>query len=66
MQNIHAFIAFRGDFVIGLKELFCCDVCGNILEAVYVGAPALVCCNKLVKKLIANTEDLGKKTCSGG
>jgi superoxide reductase len=47
--------------VIGLKELYYCNVCGNVLEAVYAGAPALVCYNKLMKKLIANTEDLGKE-----
>lgn len=61
MQNIHTFIAFRGGFVIGLKELYYCDACGNVLGAVYIGAPALVCCNKLVKKLIANSEVLGKE-----
>lgn len=47
MQNIHTFIAFRGDFVIGWKELYYCDVCVNVLEALYACAPAPICCDKL-------------------
>lgn len=44
-----------------LRELFKCSVCGNVVEVVHQGAPALVCCNKPMDKLEAKAEDTGKE-----
>lgn len=42
-----------------LRELYRCEVCGNIVEIAHEGAPALVCCGKPMVKLEAKTEDKG-------
>ena len=42
-----------------LRELYRCEICGNIVEVVHEGAPALVCCGKPMIKLDAKTEDQG-------
>lgn len=40
-----------------LRELYVCSICGNVVEVVNTGAPALVCCNKPMTKLEAGTQD---------
>ncbi|MDQ7094508.1 desulfoferrodoxin [Desulfosporosinus sp. PR] len=40
-----------------LRELYVCSVCGNVVEVVNPGAPALVCCNKAMNKLEAGVVD---------
>ena len=42
-----------------IRELYRCDICGNVVELVYPGKPALVCCGEPMKKLQAKTEDEG-------
>lgn len=42
-----------------LHDLFKCNICGNVVEIVHPGAPALVCCGQPMEKLIAKTEDTG-------
>ena len=42
-----------------LRELYKCDVCGNVVEITHEGAPSLVCCNEPMKKLEAKTADQG-------
>ncbi|MCK4851594.1 MAG: desulfoferrodoxin, partial [Candidatus Omnitrophica bacterium] len=44
-----------------LRELYRCEVCGNIVEIAHEGAPALVCCGKPMVKLEAKTEDKGEE-----
>jgi superoxide reductase len=44
-----------------LRELYKCSVCGNVVEVVHSGAPALVCCNKPMEKLEAKAEDVGNE-----
>lgn len=44
-----------------LREVFKCNVCGNVVEIVHTGAPALVCCGQPMEKLIAKTEDAGNE-----
>jgi superoxide reductase len=44
-----------------LRELYRCEVCGNVVEIVHEGAPALVCCGKPMIKLEARTEDQGQE-----
>lgn len=40
-----------------VRELYVCSVCGNVVEVVNPGAPALVCCNKPMNKLEAGSVD---------
>ena len=44
-----------------LRELYRCEVCGNIVEVVNEGATALVCCSEPMIKLEAKTEDQGQE-----
>lgn len=44
-----------------LRDLYKCSICGNVVEIVHTGAPALVCCNKLMAKLDAKTKDSGNE-----
>ncbi|MEA3305238.1 MAG: desulfoferrodoxin [Candidatus Omnitrophota bacterium] len=44
-----------------LRELYRCEICGNIVEIAHEGAPALVCCGKPMVKLEAKTEDEGRE-----
>lgn len=44
-----------------LRELYRCEVCGNVVEIVNEGAPALVCCEKPMKKLEPKTQDEGQE-----
>lgn len=40
-----------------LRELYVCKICGNVLEVVNTGSASLVCCNKPMERLDANTKD---------
>jgi len=45
----------------GLREIYRCEICGNVIEIVNEGAPALVCCEKPMVKLEAKAEDQGQE-----
>lgn len=40
-----------------LKQIWKCDVCGNIIEVLHSGADSLVCCNQPMHLLDEQTED---------
>ena len=40
-----------------LREVYYCEKCGNVVEVLNEGAPALVCCGVPMEKLEAKTED---------
>lgn len=40
-----------------LKQIYKCEVCGNIVEVVHQGKGTLVCCGKEMKLLDENTTD---------
>ena len=40
-----------------LREIYYCEKCGNVVEILNEGAPALVCCGEPMEKLVAKTED---------
>ena len=40
-----------------LREIYYCQKCGNVIEILNEGAPALVCCGVPMVKLEAKTED---------
>ena len=44
-----------------VRELYKCEICGNVTEVVHEGAPALVCCGEDMDKLTAKTEDTGNE-----
>ncbi|MFH1552982.1 MAG: desulfoferrodoxin [Candidatus Omnitrophota bacterium] len=44
-----------------LRELYRCEICGNVVEITHEGAPALVCCEQPMTKLEAKTEDEGRE-----
>jgi superoxide reductase len=40
-----------------LREIYYCEKCGNVIEIMNEGAPALVCCGVPMERLEAKTED---------
>ena len=40
-----------------LREIYYCEKCGNVVEILNEGAPALVCCGDPMEKLVAKSED---------
>jgi len=44
-----------------LRELYYCEICGNVVEVAHEGASSLVCCGQPMIKLEAKTEDVGKE-----
>lgn len=40
-----------------LHDIYKCDICGNIIEVVHAGAPALVCCDQKMTFMDAKTAD---------
>jgi superoxide reductase len=44
-----------------LRQIYRCNVCGNVVEILNEGAPDLHCCGELMGKLEAKTEDTGSE-----
>lgn len=44
-----------------LREIYKCSICGNVIEVVYTGKPALVCCEQPMDKMEAKSEDQGNE-----
>ncbi len=42
-----------------IRDLYYCQICRNVVELLYAGAPALVCCGQDMEKLEAKTKDEG-------
>ena len=40
-----------------VNEIFKCNVCGNLVEVLFVGGKALVCCGEDMVLLVGNTVD---------
>lgn len=45
----------------GQRELYKCNVCGNIIGVLHAGAGQLVCCNQPMQLLKANTVDASQE-----
>ena len=43
------------------RQIYKCNVCGNIIEVLHAGAGQLVCCGQPMKLLAEKTEDVGKE-----
>ena len=43
--------------MIKLNNIYKCEICGNVIEVVHAGKPALVCCGQDMKLMEAQTAD---------
>ncbi len=44
-----------------LKEVYKCNICGNIVEVLHTGAGELVCCGQPMELLVHKKEEEGKE-----
>lgn len=44
-----------------LRQIYRCNVCGNVVEILNEGAPDLHCCGEPMAELVAKTEDTGSE-----
>jgi superoxide reductase len=44
-----------------LKEIYKCEICGNIVEVVHASAGVLICCGQPMKLQVENTVDASKE-----
>lgn len=42
-----------------LKQIYKCNICGNIVEVIHTGVGQLVCCGQSMELLKEKTEDVG-------
>lgn len=42
-----------------IRDLYYCQICGNVVELLYTGMPSLVCCGQDMEKLDSKTKDEG-------
>jgi len=47
--------------MVKLKEVYKCNVCGNIVEVVHAGMGELVCCGQLMELLTEKLQDAGNE-----
>ena len=47
--------------MIELRQVYKCNICGNMVEVIHVGGGELVCCGKPMEFLSEKTEDVGKE-----
>jgi len=47
--------------MIALRQLYHCPICGNVVEVLYDGADALVCCGQPMKLLVENSVDAARE-----
>ncbi|MFC1860013.1 desulfoferrodoxin [Chloroflexota bacterium] len=43
------------------KQIYRCNVCGNIVEVLHAGAGELVCCGQPMELLVEKTKDVGSE-----
>jgi len=44
-----------------LKQIFKCELCGNMVESVHAGGGELVCCGQPMKRFVENTVDAARE-----
>jgi len=47
--------------ITAIKQVYKCDLCGNIVEVLHDGAGELVCCGKPMQLLAEKTKDEGQE-----
>jgi len=43
------------------RQVYRCEICGNIVEVLHAGAGQLTCCNQTMKMLVENTTDAAQE-----
>jgi superoxide reductase len=51
----------RNDFMVNKKEVYKCNICGNIVEVLTVGGGELVCCKQPMQLMQEKTSDEGNE-----
>jgi superoxide reductase len=44
-----------------VKQIYKCNICGNIVEVLHAGTGQLVCCGQPMELLIEKSEDIGRE-----
>jgi len=44
-----------------VREVYKCNICGNIVEVLHAGVGELVCCNQPMELLVEKAEDTGQE-----
>ena len=44
-----------------LKQIYKCNICGNIVEVLHAGAGELVCCGEAMQLMEEKREDVGRE-----
>lgn len=44
-----------------LKQIYKCNICGNVVEVLHTGAGQLVCCGQPMELLKEKTKDIGQE-----
>ncbi|MDZ4121175.1 MAG: desulfoferrodoxin [Candidatus Cloacimonadaceae bacterium] len=47
--------------MIAVRQIYYCAICGNVVEVLYAGADALVCCGEPMNLLVENSVDAAKE-----
>lgn len=47
--------------MVELKEVYKCEICGNIVEVIHLGGGTLVCCGEEMKLMKENADDTASK-----
>ncbi len=50
-----------GGIMIAIRQIYHCQICGNVVEVLYAGADALVCCGQPMNLLKENSVDAAKE-----
>jgi len=44
-----------------LRQVYKCNICGNMVEVLHAGAGELVCCGQPMERMLEKTADVGKE-----
>jgi superoxide reductase len=47
--------------MVELKQVYKCNICGNIVEVIHAGVGELVCCGQPMELLIEKMQDMGNE-----
>jgi len=61
MKEVFTKLNAKNTNMIQLKQIYKCNICGNIIEVLHVGGGQLVCCGQPMELLEEKTEDVGKE-----
>ncbi len=44
-----------------IKQIYKCNICGNVVEVLFVGGGQLVCCEKPMELMVDKNQDVGQE-----